>query len=194
MGFLHWLFGNPAPDGTQPDNNVRAKAVNEWGGYNPEPSFEQTSQPSQAAARQPDQPAAPAPQPQHDPFHDSRGNKVVPEVEIVRCEPHLSNDEKHLELWVTVKNHSQFEVEVRNVYAFKQHYDLGRFLKPGEEHEVKIYNGDTPANDAEHKVLVQFKLIDANDMFQAEHFVKYHFDHDRYIPAELELIRPIRDI
>ncbi len=126
------------------------------------------------------------------------GQKVIPEVEIERVEPHLSGDGRHLELWAHIKNHSAAEVEITRVNCFGQHSMPGRFLKSGETYEIRIYAGDTPQNNAAHKCEVQFKVVMNGDYFQADHEIRYQYEKNEhgsfYIPEEMELIRPIRDI
>ncbi len=127
-------------------------------------------------------------------YVQSNGAKIAPEVDIVEVEPHESGDGKHLELWVTLRNNSEFEVQVMRIELLKQRVMPGRFLKPNEEHELQVYRGDTPTNDSERKAYVQYKIVENTDMFQAEFRVDYHYDDDKYIPEEFVLIKPIRDI
>ena len=124
--------------------------------------------------------------------------KIIPELEVLRVEPHLSSDSKHLELWVTFLNRSEAEIELRNVAVLKQRADVGRFLKPGESHELKVYSGETPTNDAEHRAIVQLKVVENGDYFEADFLIKYHYEQEEhgavYVPEALELIRPVRDV
>lgn len=130
--------------------------------------------------------------------HDAEDQKVVPEVEVTRVESHQSGDGAHVEVWVEIKNLSELEVEVKKVSFLKQRYDLGQFLKPGESRKVCIYRGDTPTNDGEHRCEVQYKISESGDYFQADHDVRYHYEKNEhgewYVPEEMRLIRPIRDI
>ncbi len=140
----------------------------------------------------------PVSDPAANPYRTDSGSKIIPNVEIERIEPHVSSDMKHIEVWAHVKNHSTFEIEVRRINFLRQHTEPGRFLKPGESHELKIYTGDTPRNNAEHKAEMQFKIVGNDDYFQADHRIDYHYERDEhgefYVPEELKLILPIRDI
>lgn len=127
-------------------------------------------------------------------YVQDNGAKIMPEVDIVEVEPNESSDGEHLELWLTLRNNSEFEVEVTRIELLKQRVMPGRFLKPNEEHELRVYRGDTPENEAERKAYVQYKIVDNTDLFQAEFRIDYHYDDGRYVPEEFVLVRPIRDI
>ncbi len=133
-----------------------------------------------------------------DNLRDASGQKIIPEVEIEMLKQTLSSDMHHLDLWARVKNHSSLEVEVTQVHCLKQQSRLGRFLKPSESHEVRIYSGDTPRNDAEQKCEVVYKVVQNGDYFQADHHIRYKYEqHDGeeyYVPEDMDLIRPIRDV
>lgn len=198
MGWLvDALFGKAQPGNLS--SGSLPKAVEQW--QRTEPSADVTSQADstvqQAGSRR--QVVMPVEEPtKGDPFHDQSGRKIVPEVEIEHIEAHESDDRKHLELWAHLKNHSVFEVEVTRVNCLRQHIEPKRFMRPGEVHEVRIYQGGMPKNDAEHKCEVQYKLCDNGDYFQADHVIRYHYERDDdgeyYLPERIELIRPIRDI
>ena len=133
-----------------------------------------------------------------DGFKTQSGSKIIPNVTVERLEPHLSSDMKQVEVWAHIKNFSRFEVEVRRINFLQQHTEPGRFLKPGESHEIRIYAGDTPRSNAEHKAEVQYKIVDNDDYFQADHRIDYRYERNEhgefYIPEELHIILPIRDI
>lgn len=132
------------------------------------------------------------------PYESQDGQKMVPTVSIERVESHLSGDMHHVEVWVHIKNHSVAEVEVTRVNFWRQHINPGRFLKPGESHEIRIYSGDTRHDDAERECEVHFKLVETGDYFQADHRIDYRYEQTErdkfYIPEEMHLIEPIRDI
>lgn len=118
--------------------------------------------------------------------------KIIPRVEVEHVDPHVSSD--RLELWVTLKNHSDYDVQIGRVVMFGQRIDVGRFLKPGEAQEVKVYNGALPRNDAYHKAEFYFKIVENGDYFCADHTIRYHYDKNHYVPHELDPIHPIRDV
>ena len=133
-----------------------------------------------------------------DPYRSANGEKVIPVVSVERVESHLSSDMKHVEIWVTLKNHSDFEIELTRVNLWRQHSSPGRFLKPGEGYEIRMYAGETRTDDAEHTAEVQYKIVQTGDYFQADYRIDYRSEHegdnDFYIPEELKLIEPVRDI
>lgn len=128
----------------------------------------------------------------------ANGQKIIPRVTIERVESHLSDEMRRVEVWVHVRNHSSFDVELTRVNFWRQHTDPGRFLKPGESYEIRIYAGETRHDDAEHKAEVQYKLVQTGDYFQADHHVEYRYERDEraefYVPEEMRPIEPIRDV
>lgn len=138
------------------------------------------------------------PAPQADPHRNASGGKVIPELAVTRLEPHPSSNSTHLEVWATFKNQSNFELELKRIIFLRQHTEPARFLKPGEEHELCIYKGETPRTNAEHKAEIQFKICDNDDYFQAEYQIEYHYEQSPhgnfYIPEELHRIAAARDI
>lgn len=176
MGWLsQLLFGDPERSG-----QVLPKNVEQW-------------QNSTAATPAPS--VSPEPSPMA--AQDAPEKKIIPEVEIQRVEPHLSSDMKHLDLWAHVKNHSPVAVELTRVQCLRQKSDPNRFLKPGESYEVKLYSGDTPHDDAERKALLEYRIVENGDYFEAEHTIRYNYDerdgNKFYIPDDFDLVRPIRD-
>lgn len=133
-----------------------------------------------------------------DTTHDANGRKIIPEVYIEHVETHMSGDMKHIELWVRFKNNSPLEIEIRRVNVFGLHGQFSRHLRAGEVHEEKIYSGDILHTNSYHTCEVQFKITESGDYFQANHEIRYHYDRDergeRYVPNEMLLIRPIRDL
>jgi len=133
-----------------------------------------------------------------DPYRQASGGKVIPEVIVDHVNPHCSADMSHLELWIRLKNTSNFEVEVMEVRILGQSQGLNRFLKPGESHESCVYKGSVPTNDAQHVAQVDYKIVGNGDYFESDHQIDYRLEDDNgvhhFIPEELKLIRPIRDI
>lgn len=121
-----------------------------------------------------------------------------PEVQIVRVEPKASSDGRHLELWVCLDNTSGSELEVTRIEAFKQRVGLARFLNPDESHEVRIYNGDMPKDDANDMAAVTYKSIQSGQYYRAEYLVKFKYSQhagvEQYVPYEFDLQRPIDNL
>jgi hypothetical protein len=135
---------------------------------------------------------------QPDEHHDQSGNKIIPEVYIERIEAHPSGDLKFLEIWAHLHNASEFPVQVTRVEGLKQRSDLGQFLQPNETHEVRIYRGQTPTNDAETRAMVTYKCTDNGDYFISDHLIEYTYqEHDGghfYIPEEYRYLDQVRDL
>ena len=128
---------------------------------------------------------------EQNPYYDG-GRKIVPEIEVTRLEPHESGD--NLELWAHIKNNSSFEVEISKVAILGQINTVGRFLDANEQYEVRIYRGKIPTNDGYKKCEIYFKLVETGDYFCADHRIDYDYDDGRYVPNELHVIHPIRDV
>ncbi len=133
-----------------------------------------------------------------DPYRQASGGKVIPEVIIDHVNPHCSADMSHLELWLRLKNTSTFEVEVMEVRILGQSQGLNRFLKPGESHDCCVYKGSVPTNNAQRVAQVDYKIVGNGDYFESDHQIDYRIEDDNgvqhFIPEELKLLRPIRDI
>ncbi len=121
-----------------------------------------------------------------------------PEVQIIRTEPKVSSDGRHLELWVCLDNTSRSELEVTRIEFLRQRTALTRFLNPGESHEVRIYNGEMPKDDADDKAVVTYKSIQSGQYYLAEYLVKFkysqHAGAEQYVPYEFDLQRPIDNL
>lgn len=144
------------------------------------------------------QPQSTVASPAESPYRDGSGNKVIPEVDVSRVEPHLSSDQKHVEVWITVRNDSNLEIELTRIECLGRHVDPNRFLKAGESHELKAYAGDTPRDHSRHKAFVDYKIVGNGDYFRTEFVVEYHYERDEhgefYIPEEFKRVGPVSDI
>ena len=133
-----------------------------------------------------------------DPYHQASGGKVIPEVVVDNVNSHCSADMSHMDLWIRLKNTSTFEVEVMEVRILGQSQGLNRFLKPGESHDCCVYKGSVPTNDAQHMAQVDYKIVGNGDYFESDHQIGYRLEDDNgvhhFIPEELKLQRPIRDV
>lgn len=140
----------------------------------------------------------PTESPAVDPYKRANGTKVLPLIRVERVEAHLSSDMDDVEVWIHLKNESEFELEVTRVNFLKQHVQPARFLKPDQEYEIKVYSGDTPRNDSYRKAEIQYKIAKTGDYFQSDHRVDYAIEHEDgkefYVPEEFVHIPPVRDI
>lgn len=123
--------------------------------------------------------------------------KVIPELIVERVEPRYSADMKHMELWLRCKNTSQLEIEITKIDTLNLVTDPNRVLRPGETYEIRVYNNDTPTNDAYKKARIEYKITENGDYFEADYMVLYQYDDSQYgkfyLPKEYKLLRPIRD-
>jgi hypothetical protein len=118
-------------------------------------------------------------------------------VEIDRCKSNLSSGKDHLDVWVFIKNNSEFDIEVTRI-NFLGRGAAGCFLGAGGSREIRIYSGDTPKNDAYKTAQVQYKITESGDYFQTNHYVEYSYEQDGddeyYVPEEFKLDRVVKDI
>lgn len=128
------------------------------------------------------------------PYRDAKGRKIIPEVSFERVEPKLSNDREKLEVWATVRNESDMEIEIREIELIKQDVMPGRFLKPGETFELRIYRGDTPKTDDYDDCFVRYRVVGNDDYFESKQHVEFDYDEPYYVPTEISRVQPVRDI
>lgn len=189
MGWFSSLLFGDAGRTTPPSNSVLPKKVDQWGQTSIHSSrYEITEEQASVVEPRIDSVEATRTTPSYQ-------KKIVPELEVTRLEPHLDSAETHLELWAHLRNHSEAEIEVRHVELLKQRIDERRFLKPEEEHEVRVYAGSIPKDNAEKYALIRYRVVETDDYFEAKYLIKYHIESDdHFVPEALELIRPVRDI
>lgn len=198
MGWLaNLVFGDPERDDASANGASLPKAVESWqrmSNGEPTPVVPEKVQSNQSSTSSEELPATLVGQ--HSEVHNVEAEP--PEVEIVRLESHLSSDMDHVEVWAHLKNQSDVDVEVARVDCLGSHMLLGRYLKPGETHEVKIFAGDTPENDALHTCMVTYKAVETGKYFETEHLVEYHYEDSEhgkyYVPEDMKLLRPVRKI
>lgn len=118
-----------------------------------------------------------------------------PEVQVIRVEPKASSDGAHLELWMCLENTAQSDVEVTRIECLRQNSALARFLKPGESHEVRVYDGVMPEDDANDKAAITYKSIQSGQYYRALYLVKFRYSQrggtEQYVPYEFDLQRPV---
>lgn len=128
--------------------------------------------------------------PQHD--------MASPEINCVRVEPHVSSDNKQLELWICLSNSFDDDIEITRIECLRQTTSPSRFLKPGENHEIQVYRGLILVDDAETKAHITYKSTASGDYHQGEYLIKYKYSQhegvEQYIPYEFDLVRPIKKL
>lgn len=141
----------------------------------------------------------PASEQKPDQYHLAGGQKIIPEIEVERIKAQPSSDNKSLEIWAYIHNLASFDIELDKYELLGQRGDLNKFLKPDEIFELRMYQGAMPENDSVRKMYIQYKIVGTGDYFQADHTIDYKYEQDSqgnkwYMPDNLKLIRPVRDI
>jgi hypothetical protein len=138
----------------EPTNNNQPPAQPQgdaFGGGN----FGQTAAPQQPGAQPPVQ----------------TGPKQPPHVEFERIVCHTNGN--HMECDAFIKNHSQTDVDLDRLNLLGTSQDLGRVLRPGEEREFRIYNGNRPNSTSYNRAELTVKDA-TGDYFQ----IIYHVEFD----------------
>lgn len=124
---------------------------------------------------------------------DVRGQKVVPEVEVVEVEVHESGAD--MEVWATIKNLANFPVFLDKSVMLGQKIELDRELGAGERHECKVFRGPRPTHEHYKTAEIYYRDQASGDYFLAYHQIEYRYQTDgtRTVRA-LRLVRPIKDV
>lgn len=138
----------------------------------------QSQQPTQQS--QPQAPTAP------------RGPKVIPEVEIERTTYRTNGAQ--MQVTCIIQNNSQGNIELDKIRLLGTSLELDSFLRPGEERQYNVYNGNRPQSNNYH--IAELYYRDASgDYFCADHIIEYEKEADNtYVITEMRIQRPIRDI
>lgn len=205
MGFLSDLFFGQSPKNKQPSVPKKVKEWEEDGWLDADKNPVNTKQDAEqrnaddtfTTSSVDDGEGREQPVEVVDPYRDASGRKILPEVEIDRCKSNLSSGKDHLDVWVFIKNNSEFDIEVTRI-NFLGRGAAGCFLGAGGSREIRIYSGDTPKNDAYKTAQVQYKITESGDYFQTNHYVEYSYEQDGddeyYVPEEFKLDRVVKDI
>lgn len=122
---------------------------------------------------------------------DTRGEKIIPEFEIEKCQNHENGQNLEIRAWIT--NTSTLAVELDWINLLGQKYQLDYKFQPGQGHEMVIYRGLVPKSTSNHTANLIYKTLDG-DYFQADYQVEFDQESDgRYRVSELHLNRPVRD-
>lgn len=191
MGLLAKLFGVEQPRHTTSSYEERLQEEAEH--LKQEHDIEPLNE-GQATSREEDEQIAAAPAQAADPFRDADGQKIIPVVSIDKVEPHLSNDNSDLEVWLTLHNESAFSLEVTDIEMIRQRTRPGKYLRPGEKAEIRVYRGDTPKTDAYTDLTLRYRLPENGDYFESRQHLEYDLEGEYYVPNDASHTRPVRDI
>jgi len=126
-------------------------------------------------------------------YSTASGQKIIPEVEFSQVEPRYSGD--NVELWVTIRNISQYPLFLDKSYIFGVKQELDYPLSPGGQREFQIYRGAQRRDDSYKYAELYYRDEGSGDYFCAAHMIKYDHESDgTYDVVDLDLIRPIKDI
>ncbi len=124
---------------------------------------------------------------------NAQGYKIVPETEIIRVEPRYSGE--YIDLWVTVRNQSQYPVFLDKTSIFGMKQELDYPLPPGGQRDFSIYRGKQLTHDSYKYAELYYKDEGSDDYFCATHMIQYDHQSDgRYDVVDMKLVRPIKDV
>lgn len=105
-------------------------------------------------------------------FIDAHGNKIVPEVSFKHFKSYINGPKVTTRAWAV--NDSQFELELTKTELLGHHQNIHRRLKPGESHEVMVYDGPVLTHEHDHRAHLYYKIHENDDYFVAEYSIEYH--------------------
>lgn len=116
-----------------------------------------------------------------------------PVVHVTRLAPRLNGARLQVYGWIV--NMWPEEIMLDKIRAFGGVRELDSFLRGHEEREFLLYDGALPTRQ-EYEALLDYKTQHEGDYFEAIHDVKYTYraEDKTYIPDEMRLRHPIRDI
>lgn len=124
---------------------------------------------------------------------DERGNKIVPQIEIAHVQSHRHGSDMTVTAWVT--NRSDQRLRIDEVRMIKQRQQPHRELEPAAAHELTLYHGSLPKDEAEHSMLVTYRICANGDLFERRYRIEYYRENDGGILVdELHEDGVVRDI
>jgi hypothetical protein len=120
------------------------------------------------------------------------GPKVIPEVEIERTTSR--SDGSRMQVTCIIQNNSQGVIELDKIQLLGTSLELDNFLRPGEERQYNVYNGNRLQHTNYRTAELYYKDA-SGDYFCANHNIEYDQEADNtYVITEMQLQRPIRDV
>ena len=124
---------------------------------------------------------------------DEHGNKVVPQLEIGQVRSHRNGETMMVTAWVT--NRSNQRLRIDEIRMIKQRQQPSRELDPAQAHEITLYQGGIPKDEAEHYMDVVYRITVNGDLFQRRYLIEYYRENDgALLVDELHDDGPVRDI
>lgn len=120
------------------------------------------------------------------------GPKEYPRLEMGRVQCRFNGDDMDVE--VEIKNESSQQLDLDQVRMLGKGHDMGTQLRPGEEREFTLYEGDRPRSTGNSRVDITFRTMPGGDYFQAEFVIDFKQESDG--TYSVQRFRPIqvRDI
>jgi hypothetical protein len=120
------------------------------------------------------------------------GPKVIPTVYIERSEYH--NNGSHMQVMATIRNHSAQEIELNTITILGVSRNLNLLLRPGENRECTIYEGERPHNHTYDNAYLRYK-DQTGDYFETHHTVEFRQELDgTYHVYQMRYAGPVKDI
>lgn len=124
---------------------------------------------------------------------DDKGRKIIPEIRLEHCRSYVNGPTMMVVAWAT--NTGKVEVELDKVELLGVKYELDRFLKPGQAHELTLYKGPVPVNESYHEAILYYKIVENGDYFAAHFMIGYNLvSNGVYTVEELHPERVIHDV
>lgn len=131
--------------------------------------------------------------PGNNPFVDQHGKKIIPEVEVGQVESHVQGETITVTAWI--KNLSVFVIELDKITILSRKTEIDRPLSPQQAHEVTLYKGSVLKNDNDHKVILQYKIVENGDYFSVEYVCEFKYESNgTYTVKALRPAYGVRDI
>lgn len=105
-------------------------------------------------------------------FVDQHGKKIAPQVTFRHLKSHV--DGSNVTTWAWAANISQFEIELIRTEVLGHRQDIHRVLRPGEQHEVKIYHGPVITHDHDRHARLYLKIHKNDDLFLEDYMIEYN--------------------
>jgi hypothetical protein len=119
------------------------------------------------------------------------GPKQMPHVEFERIVCHSNGT--HMDCDAFIQNNSHDDVDLDRLSIMGGTYDLGRVLRPGEEHEFRIYSGNRPNNTSYTRAELTAK-DHTGDYFQLIYYVQFKAMGDGTYVIDRVQSQQVRDI
>ena len=127
-----------------------------------------------------------------DPTRHYTGQKVIPEVRVMRVKTSRNGDSMTSYAWV--QNESPYAIVLKKMYVMGQGESMSYQLRPGQGREVQVYDGQIASHDGERNAHLDFHIEQNGDYFQQEFNVEFDRQADgKYLIEEFHPEAHVRD-